>query len=134
MTTISAGMADFRTMLRRNARHTGRNPVTVFNAIIMPIFMMLMFVYVFGDAFSVGVNYVDYATPGLIMMTIAYGVSATAIAANSDMATGFINRFRVMDVSGSAVLTAHVIASMVRSLVAIAEHQAGLMKLLRVWG
>ena len=53
-------------MLRRNFKHIARNPTSVFNAVLMPIVIMLMFVYVFGDAFNVGVDYIDYATPGLI--------------------------------------------------------------------
>jgi ABC-2 type transport system permease protein len=107
-------------MLRRNFKHTLRNPVTVFNAIIMPIVMMLMFVYVFGGALNVGGgDYIDYATPGMVMMALAYGLSATAVAVNSDMTKGIINRFKVMDVSRSAVLTGHVVSTMVRTAVAI---------------
>ncbi|WP_345484470.1 ABC transporter permease, partial [Planotetraspora phitsanulokensis] len=55
----------------------------------------------------------------LIMTTICYGISPTAIAVNSDMTTGFINRLRVMRISRAAVLNAHVIVTMLRSLVAI---------------
>jgi ABC-2 type transport system permease protein len=120
MNAVSATFADSATMLRRNIRHTVRNPVTLFNGIVMPLFVMLLLVYVLGGAFDIGVRYVDYATPGLIIMTIGYGVGATAAAVASDMATGAINRFRVMDVSRSAVLNAHVIATTLRSLVAVA--------------
>jgi ABC-2 type transport system permease protein len=74
---------------------------------------------VLGGAFNVGVDYIDYATPGLIVMGIAYGLSATAVAVNSDMTKGIINRFKVMDISRGAVLTGHVVASMLRSVVAI---------------
>jgi ABC-2 type transport system permease protein len=112
-------ISDSATMLRRNFRHATRNPVAVFNAVIMPIVLMFFMVYVLGDGFSVGGNYADYATPGLILTTICYGVSATAIAVNSDMTTGFINRLRVMEVSRAAVLNAHVIMTALRSLVAI---------------
>ncbi|MFI6325040.1 ABC transporter permease [Nonomuraea sp. NPDC050556] len=113
-------IADSATMLRRNFRHTMRNPITLINAILVPIFLIFLMVYVLGDAFSVGVNYADYATPGMIITTICYGISPTAIAVNSDMTNGFINRLRVMQVSRGAVLNAHVIATMLRSLVAIA--------------
>ena len=93
-------------MLRRNFKHTVRNPVTVFNAVLFPIVLMLMFVYVIGGAFDVGVKYVDYLTPGMIILTICYGLSATAVAVNSDMAKGIINRFKVMDISRSATAPA----------------------------
>jgi len=111
---------DSAIMLRRNFRHTLRNPTAVFNAVLLPIVIMLMFVYVIGGAFNVGVDYVDYATPGMIVLAITYGLSATSMAVNSDMTKGIINRFKVMDISRGAVLNAQVIASMLRSLIAIA--------------
>ena len=78
-------MSDSTTMLGRNVKHTTRNPVAVFNAILFPIVIMLMFVYVIGGAFNVGASYIDYATPGMIVLAICYGLSATALAVNSDM-------------------------------------------------
>ena len=104
-------------MLRRNVKHTLRNPVTVFNAVLLPVVIMLMFVYMLGNAFSVGVKYIDYATPGMILLAVAYGLGATATEVNSDMTTGIINRFRVMDVSRGAVLTGHVIVTVLRGLI-----------------
>jgi ABC-2 type transport system permease protein len=107
-------------MLRRNLKHLTRNPTSVFNAVLMPILVMWMFVYMLGDAFNVGVDYVDYATPGLILLAVCYGLGATATSVNSDMTKGIINRFKVMDVSRGAVLTGHVVASVLTNLVAIA--------------
>ena len=107
-------------MLRRNFQHILRNPTAVFNAVIFPVVLLLMFVYVIGGAFNVGAKYIDYATPGMIVLAICYGLSATALAVNSDMTKGIINRFKVMDISRSAVLSAHVVASMLTSLIAIA--------------
>ncbi|WP_433758047.1 ABC transporter permease [Nocardia sp. CA-135398] len=120
MSTITAPLADSAIMLRRNFKHIARTPVTVFNAALMPVVMMLIFVYVFGNAFDVGENYIDYATPGLILLAISYGLSGTAVAVSSDMAKGIINRFKVMDVSRSAVLTGHVAATILTNAVAIA--------------
>ncbi|MFZ0082869.1 MAG: ABC transporter permease [Trebonia sp.] len=107
-------------MLRRNFKHTARNPVTVFNAVLLPVVIMLMFVYMLGNAFSVGVKYIDYATPGMILLAVAYGLGATATEVNDDMTKGIINRFRVMDVSRGAVMTGHVVVTMLRSLISIA--------------
>jgi ABC-2 type transport system permease protein len=111
---------DSAIMLRRNFKHTIRNPIAVFNAVLLPIVIMLMFVGEIGGAFNVGVKYVDYATPGLIVLTICYGLSATALAVNSDMTKGIINRFKVMDISRSAVLNAQVVATVLRTVVAVA--------------
>ncbi|MFJ1455153.1 ABC transporter permease [Nocardia wallacei] len=120
MSTLYAPLADSSIMLRRNFTHTVRTPVTIFNAALMPVVMMLIFVYVFGSAFDVGGDYIVYATPGLILLAISYGLSGTAVAVSSDMAKGVINRFKVMDVSRGAVLTGHVVATMVTNVVAIA--------------
>jgi ABC-2 type transport system permease protein len=120
MSTTSAPLADSRIMLRRNLRHILRNPVTIFNAALMPVVLMLLLVYVFGGAFNVGERYIQYATPGLILLAIAYGLPGTAVSVSSDMAKGIINRFKVMNVSRGAVLTGHVAATMLTSSAAIA--------------
>jgi ABC-2 type transport system permease protein len=120
MSTTSAPLADSRIMMRRNLKHILRNPVTIFNGALMPVVIMLMFVYVLGNAFNVGEHYIEYATPGLILLAISYGLSATAVSVNSDMTKGIINRFKVMNVSRGAVLTGHVMATVLGSAVAIA--------------
>ncbi|PSL03266.1 ABC-2 type transport system permease protein [Haloactinopolyspora alba] len=107
-------------MLRRNIKHVTRNPTSVFNAVLMPVIILLMFVYMFGDAFDVGVDYVDYATPGLMLLAVCYGLGGLATVVNSDMTKGIINRFKVMDVSRGAVLNGHVVASVLTNLLAIA--------------
>lgn len=112
-------LSDFTTLVRRNFRHAMRTPLALFNALVVPVFLIFMMVYVFGGAFSVGGAYIDYVTPGLIITAIGYGISATAIAVNADMTTGFIDRLRVMAVSRAAVLGAHVVLTTLRSLVAI---------------
>ncbi|WP_306360251.1 ABC transporter permease [Nocardia sp. CC227C] len=122
MSTLSpvASLADSSTMLGRNFKHIARNPVTIFNAALMPVMMMLIFVHVFGGAFDVGEDYIDYATPGMILLAISYGLSGTAVSVSSDMAKGIINRFKVMSVSRSAILIGHVVATMAINVVAIA--------------
>ena len=120
MSTTSAPLADSRIMVRRNLKHIRRNPVTIFNGALMPVVLMLLLVYVLGNAFNVGEHYVQYATPGLILLAIAYGLAATAVSVNSDMTKGIINRFKVMNVSRGAVLTGHVAATMLGSAVAVA--------------
>jgi ABC-2 type transport system permease protein len=120
MSAISASWTDSRIMQRRNFKHIVRNPVTVFNGAVMPVVVMLLFVYALGGAFSVGERYIEYVTPGMILLAITYGLSGTAVSVNSDMAKGIINRFKVMNVSRGAVLNGHVAATMAGSSVAIA--------------
>ncbi|MFI5728519.1 ABC transporter permease [Kribbella sp. NPDC051587] len=112
-------MSTTTVMLRRDVKHLTRNPTTIFNAVLMPVVMLFMFVYLLGDAFNVGVDYVDYATPGMILLAVCYGLGGTAIAANADMTKGIINRFKVMDVPRSAVLTGKVVASVAINLISV---------------
>ncbi|WP_034263620.1 ABC transporter permease [Actinospica robiniae] len=120
MSTASASLQDSAIMLRRNFKHTVRNPVTVFNAVLFPIIMMLMFVFIFGGGFKVAGNYVDYAVPGLLVMAVTYGLGPTATEVNGDLTKGVINRFKAMDVSRGAVMNGHVAATTVRALIAVA--------------
>ena len=119
MNTVSTSFGDSAIMLRRNFKHILRNPVTVFNGALMPVVIMLLFVYVFGSAFDVGERYIQYATPGMILLAITYGLSATAVSVSSDMAKGIINRFKAMNVSRGAVLTGHVVATVLSTSMAV---------------
>ncbi|MEU0932393.1 MULTISPECIES: ABC transporter permease [unclassified Embleya] len=120
MSSVSTALADSGIMLRRNLKHTVRNPLVLFNAILFPIVLLLMFVKVLGGGFSVGENYIDYATPGMLVMAVSYGLGSTATAVNDDMTKGIINRFKAMDISRGAVLTGQVVVTTVRCLVACA--------------
>ena len=120
MSAMSAPFGDSRVMLRRNFKHILRNPVTIFNGAVMPVVIMLLFVYVLGGAFSVGERYIEYVTPGMILLAVTYGLSGTAVSVNSDMAKGIINRFKVMNVSRGAVLNGHVAATVLGCSIAIA--------------
>ena len=117
----SSAFGDAVIMLRRTIKHSVRNPVTVFNAVLFPIVMMLMFVYVFGGAIQTGGDYIDYAVPGLIAMAVTYGLGPTATEVNDDLTKGIINRFKTMDVSRGAILAGHVISTTMRSLIAVAS-------------
>lgn len=118
--SMATTLADSAIMLRRNVKHTLRNPTTMFNAVLFPIVLMLMFVKVLGGGFDVGEAYIDYVTPGLLVMAVGYGLGATATEVNSDMTKGVINRLKVMDVSRGAMLSGHVVITTLRALVACA--------------
>jgi ABC-2 type transport system permease protein len=117
-------MSDAMTMLRRNFRHTARNPGTIIMTIALPVLLLLLFVGVFGDAlyagFGRGGDYIDYVVAGVLLMTVGYGSTTTALAVNRDMTEGIIARFRTMAISRASVLTGHVIGSSVRTLVGAA--------------
>jgi ABC-2 type transport system permease protein len=116
MSTGSYAVRDSMTMLRREFRHTLRNPTTLFGSLVFPIFMLLMFTYIFGGAFDVGVEYVDYIAPGILALCVGYSVGQTAVSVSTDMREGIISRFRTMGISRASVLTARVIETVIRAM------------------
>jgi len=80
------------------------------------VMRMLLFVYVFGGAINTGTDYANYVVPGIILLCAGFGAATTAVSVAEDMTTGVIDRFRSLPIASSAVLTGHVVASMVRNL------------------
>ena len=119
MTTNSAAYwaaSDSLTMIRRSMRHNLRDIESLLISVILPVMLMLLFVYVFGGAIDTGTEYVTYVVPGIILLCAGYGASSTAVSVSADMHTGVIDRFRSLPIVSSAVLTGHVVASMARNV------------------
>src|ERR1700692_3148710 len=132
MTSLAYTVSDSATMLRRNLRRLQRYPSMTVLLVGMPIVFLLLFVYVFGGQLSHGLGsdlaggqtgrtgYLNYVTPGILLITVAATVQGTAIVVAMDMTGGIIDRFRTMAIARSAVLTGHVLASLIQTLVSIA--------------
>jgi ABC-2 type transport system permease protein len=104
----------------RSLRHITRSPDTIITTTIMPIAFMLLFVYVFGGAIRHGSgSYVTYLLPGILLITIASSISYTAFRLFMDMKSGIFERFQSMPIARSSVLWAHVLTSLVASLVSV---------------
>jgi ABC-2 type transport system permease protein len=118
MTTHFFG--DTAVLTGRSLRHITRSPDTIITTAIMPIAMMLLFVYVFGGAINTGSDsYVNYMLPGILLITIASGISYTAFRLFLDMQSGIFERFQSMPIARSSVLWAHVLTSLVANLVSL---------------
>jgi len=128
MSTLSLAVTDSATMLRRSLRHMQRYPSMTLLILGMPVIFLLLFVYVFGGTLGAGIGglaasravYVNYVTPGIIILTIAAAAQATAISVAMDMTEGIIARFRTMAIARSSVLTGHVLGSMIQSMLGVA--------------
>jgi ABC-2 type transport system permease protein len=107
-------------MVNRCVRRSLRNPEAFFTALMLPIILMLLFVYVFGGALRTGVQYVDYVVPGLMVLCAGFGAGTTAVAVATDMTNGIVDRFRSMPISSASILTGHIAASLARNLIATA--------------
>ena len=112
MTTHFAG--DTALLTGRSLRHITRSLDTIITTTIMPIAFLLLFVFVLGGAIDTGTaSYVDYLLPGILIITVASGVSYTAYRLFGDLQSGIFERFHSMPIARSSVLWAHVLTSLV---------------------
>jgi ABC-2 type transport system permease protein len=76
---------------------------------------------VFGGALSpgLGVDYINYIAPGIIVMSVTSGSLSTAVGVNIDKSQGIMNRFRTMAISRAAVMTGHVAGGVIQTLITI---------------
>ncbi len=131
MNTLGHTFADSATMLRRNLKHQRRYPSLTLMLAGLPIVFLLLFVYVFGGQLGAGLQepadqrgdrsaYLTYLVPGILVVAIASAALGTAISIANDMTEGIIDRFRTMSLARSAVLTGHVIGSVLQTLAVLA--------------
>jgi ABC-2 type transport system permease protein len=118
--TTTYFFGDTTVLLGRSMRHITRSLDTIITVAITPIAIMLLFVYVFGGAINTGsASYVNYLLPGILLITIAMGVSYTAVRLFTDMKSGIFERFQSMPIARSSVLWAHVLTSVVSNLISL---------------
>jgi ABC-2 type transport system permease protein len=145
MSTAYWAASDSLALIARSVRHSVRSVDALLTAVMLPVMLLLLFVYVFGGAIEADGRYVDYVVPGIILLCAGFGAATTAVAVNADMTTGVIDRFRSLPIAGAAPLTGHVVASVLRNLlstvlvlaVALAigfDPEAGLLDWLGVLG
>ena len=117
-------------MLRRDIRHSLRFPMMTARGMLVPVLLLLLFVgrvraraagHGLG-ALSAGgrVSYIDYLTPGILVMTAGFAAEATAVNVCTDMNEGIIARFRTMAISRTSVLTGQVAGSLIRTMISAA--------------
>ncbi|KAB2589532.1 ABC transporter permease [Streptomyces arboris] len=128
MSSLSLAVRDSSTMLRRNLLHARRYPSLTLNLLLTPIVLLLLFVYIFGDAMSSVIGggegpdrsaYLAYVVPGLLLMTIGSTVVGTAVSVSNDMTEGIIARFRTMAIHRPSVLIGHVLGSVLQSVMSV---------------
>lgn len=120
---------DSITMLRRNLLHWIRYPSLAIMLVAQPIVFLLLFVYVFGGTMGAGLpgvegggdrgDYLNYVTPGILVIAVASVALGTAIEVALDMTGGIIARFRTMDIAKVSVLTGHVLGAVFKTMLAV---------------
>ncbi|PWR12201.1 multidrug ABC transporter permease [Micromonospora acroterricola] len=120
LTRVPGVLVDVSALVGRGLRRSVRSVDALITAIVLPVLMLLAFVYVFGGAIETGTRYLTYVVPGIVLICAAFGSASTGVGVNQDMTTGMIARLRSLPVLGSAVLVGHIVASVARNLVSTA--------------
>jgi ABC-2 type transport system permease protein len=111
---------DMGVMLERSMRHIFRSIDTIITVTIMPIAIMLLFVYVLGGAIQTGTDkYVNYLLPGILLITIANGIGYVSYRLFMDKQRGIFERFHSMPIARSAALWGHVLTSLVSNAISV---------------
>ena len=113
-------MSNALIMTGRSLRLSARSPEALPTALMLPVMLMVVFVYLFGGAVDIGTRYVNYVVPGVLLLCAVTGAATTAVTVCQDMTGGIIDRFQSLDVPGTAVLAGHVTASLLRNVVSTA--------------
>lgn len=120
---LRANLRHIGALVRRNALQIKQDPESMFDAVLMPIIFILLFVYVFGGAIAGKGNndaYVNYVVPGLMAMMGMNIAMAVGTGINDDFKKGVMDRFRTMPIARSSVLIAKIVVEVGRMLVATA--------------
>ena len=113
-------LSDVWVMVRRNARRHVRVPSQLAYSTALPVMWVLLFVYVFGGAMHVpGTKYVDFLLPGVLVLSVAFGMANTALGLSDDLAGGVLDRFRSQPVARSALLLGRAVFDAIRNASAL---------------
>ncbi len=119
MSMSTYALTDSWTMTRRELAHWARQPVQVVVNLVFPVMLLLMFGYLIGGGRGVQGSYIDYVVPGMLALTMAFGLEGTMIAVTQDLNKGVVDRFRSMPMANGAVLVGRSVADMLQSALAL---------------
>ncbi|MDT2600177.1 ABC transporter permease [Enterococcus hulanensis] len=106
--------SDTMTLTGRMMKHMTRSVDTIMTVVLMPIMLMLAFIYIFGGAMTIPQEvYKGFIVPAILLFTVASGVGYTAFRLNGDIQNGIFERFHSMPIAKSAILNSHVVTSVV---------------------
>lgn len=118
---FSLAVSDSLLMIRRSTTHIIRNTDQLLGAFFQPVMFLVLFASVFGGsiekALPPGVSYINFLMAGIIVQTVAFGSTTTALAVTNDMTKGIVDRFRSLPMSNLAVLNGHVVSDIFRNTI-----------------
>lgn len=119
--SLGPALGDCAVLVGRSLRHLTRNMDQMIQAVALPVMLLLLFRYLFGGAINTGgPSYVNYLVAGVIVLSVAFSASGTAVGVANDLQIGLVQRLRSMPMFGPAVLVGHVVSSFLRNVLSVA--------------
>lgn len=124
---LSEMLAHTGFLTARLLRATARQPLYVLIVLIQPMIWLLLFGQLFRRIVDIpgfgGGNYVDFLTPGVVVMTVLFSAGWTGMVFIEDMDRGIMDRFLSSPVRRGALMAASTInqavSTVVQSLVVV---------------
>lgn len=118
---FTQALIDSYIMIKRSSTHIIRNTDQLLGTFFQPIMFLVLFSAVFGGAISLalpeGVSYLSFLMAGIIVQTVAFGSTTTAVAITNDLQKGIVDRFRSLPMANGAVLNGHVVSDLFRNTI-----------------
>ncbi|RYX79220.1 ABC transporter permease [bacterium] len=113
-----SAITDSLVMIRRSSTHIIRNTDQLLGTFFQPIMFLVLFSSVYsGSIMTGGGNYTNFLMAGLIVQTLAFGSTTTALAVANDLQRGIVDRFRSLPMNNLAVLNGHVVSDVFRNMI-----------------
>lgn len=99
----------------------GNQKTAVITTWVFPVFVTLLFLGLFGGALQVpdGASYTEFLLPGMLTVTMLFGLESTTLSAAADAARGINDRFRTYPISAAAIVLGRCLADLLSSLIAL---------------
>ncbi len=118
---LANAISDSLIMVKRSSTHIIRNMDQLLGTFFQPIMFLVLFSAVFGGAISLalpeGIGYLSFLMAGIIIQTVAFGSTTTAIAVANDLQKGIVDRFKSLPMNNLAVLNGHVVSDVFRNMI-----------------
>jgi len=104
----------------RTVSHWRSQPGQLVMAAAFPIMLVLMMGGMFGGAISGDVaSYLNLLMPGMLVLTMFFGLASTMQSVINDAEKGITDRFRTMPVPATAIIGGRVLAELILLVVSI---------------
>ncbi|AQZ70892.1 hypothetical protein BKM31_35175 [[Actinomadura] parvosata subsp. kistnae] len=118
---MTAALSQGLTLAWRSLVPLRNNPGQLLGLLFQPVFMIVIFVYLFGGAAGGDrAGAVAYMLPGVLVQVALMATITTGMNLATDIGNGVFDRFRTLPIARSAPLVGRILADLLTMLVTIA--------------